>query len=212
MARLTARNVLAPQGCGGVHLMEEIQVMEKRIGRLIAGAGVAALVAGFVGIAQSNVNAATQTSSFQVSRLGHRQLHDLGGRTRVQRIRSGRRQRSGQPRSDQHDHRGLHEGRDRVGRPRQRGELQRPGRRMKSGTDFLGYEMYSDSGRATVWNSTARCRTPPCRRQRRALRSTAASPRARTCRSVATRTRSSRRLPSNSVIRLAGFPVDRLTG
>ena len=47
--------------------MEEVQVMEKRIGRLIAGAGVAALVAGFVGLAQSTVNAATATSSFAVS-------------------------------------------------------------------------------------------------------------------------------------------------
>jgi len=47
--------------------MEEIQVMEKRIGRLIAGAGVAALVAGFVGMAQSNVKAATATSSFAVT-------------------------------------------------------------------------------------------------------------------------------------------------
>jgi hypothetical protein len=48
--------------------MEEVQVMEKRFGRLIADAGVAALVAGFVGMAQSDVNAAgTATSSFAVS-------------------------------------------------------------------------------------------------------------------------------------------------
>ena len=45
--------------------MEEVQVMEKRIGRLIAGAGVAALVAGFVGLAQSNVNAQSVLALFR---------------------------------------------------------------------------------------------------------------------------------------------------
>jgi len=135
--------------------MEEIQVMEKRIGRLIAGAGVAALVAGFVGLAQSNVNAATATSSFAVSASVTANCTISAGTLAfgaydpvVANASANLDQTStisvactkGATASVALDNGSNFSG----------------GRRMKSGTtDFLGYEMYSDSGRATVWNSTA---------------------------------------------------------
>ena len=47
--------------------MEEVQVMKTGLSRLVAGAGVAALVAGIAAYSQSTVEAAQQTSSFTVS-------------------------------------------------------------------------------------------------------------------------------------------------
>jgi spore coat protein U-like protein len=41
--------------------------MTTRIGRLMAGAGMAALVAGFAGYGSANVEAATATASFNVT-------------------------------------------------------------------------------------------------------------------------------------------------
>ena len=135
--------------------MEEVQVMEKRIGRLIAGAGVAALVAGFVGMAQSNVSAAgTATSSFAVSASVTANCTISAGALAfsaydpvVTNAAANLDQTStitvactkGATASVALDNGVNFSG----------------GRRMKSGTDYLGYEMYSDSGRSTVWNSTA---------------------------------------------------------
>ena len=130
--------------------------MEKRIGRLIAGAGVAALVAGFVGMAQSNVSAAgTATSSFTVSTTVTANCTISAGALAftpydpvVANAAANLDQTStisvactkGATASVSLDN-GLNFS---------------GGRRMKSGTtDFLTYEVYSDSGRSTVWNSTA---------------------------------------------------------
>ena len=128
--------------------------MENRIGRLIAGAGVAALVAGFVGLAQQNVNAATATSSFTVSASVTANCTISAGALAfgaydpvVANASANLDQTStisvactkGATASV-----GLDNGANFSG-----------GRRMKSGTDYLGYEMYSDSGRSTVWNTAA---------------------------------------------------------
>src|SRR6187401_3497739 len=47
--------------------MEEVQVMKTGLSRLVAGAGMATLVAGLAVYSQSNVEATAATSSFTVS-------------------------------------------------------------------------------------------------------------------------------------------------
>ena len=127
--------------------------MEKRMGRLIAGAGVAALVAGFVGLAQTDVNAATQTSSFTVSAsvtanctISAAALAFGAYDPVVANASANLDQTStitvactkGTSASVSLDS----------------GVNYSSGRRMKAGSNYLGYEMYSDSGRSTVWDST----------------------------------------------------------
>ena len=58
--------------------MEEVQVMKTGLSRLVAGAGVAALVAGIAVYSQSNVEAATADVELHGVGVGDRQLHDLG--------------------------------------------------------------------------------------------------------------------------------------
>jgi len=154
MARLTARNVLAPQGCGGIHLMEEVQVMEKRIGRLIAGAGVAALVAGFVGLAQSTVSATTATSTFAVSATVSANCTIAAGAlafTPYDPVVA-----NATANLDQTSTITVACTKGSTGVVSLDNGVNASGtiRRMKAGTNFLTYEMYSDSGRTTVWNAT----------------------------------------------------------
>lgn len=123
------------------------------MGRLIAGAGVAALVAGFVGLAQTNLNAATQTSSFTVSAsvtanctISAAALAFGAYDPVVANASANLDQTStitvactkGTSASVSLDS----------------GVNYSSGRRMKAGSNYLGYEMYSDSGRSTVWDTT----------------------------------------------------------
>jgi spore coat protein U-like protein len=133
--------------------MEEVQVMEKRIGRLIAGAGMAALVAGFVGIAQSNVNATTATSTFAVTATVAANCTISAGALTfgaydpvVTNATTNLDQTSTITVACTKGSTGVVS--------LDNGANYSSGRRMKAGANFLGYEMYSDSGRTTVWNTT----------------------------------------------------------
>ena len=129
--------------------------MENRMGRLIAGAGMAALVAGLVGMAQSNVNAATATSSFTVSASVSANCTISAGALAfgaydpvVANASANLDQTStitvactkGASASVALDNGGNFSS----------------GRRMTDGSsNFLTYEIYSNAGRTTVWNSSA---------------------------------------------------------
>jgi spore coat protein U-like protein len=151
MARLTARNVLAPQGCGD---KGEVQVMEKRIGRLVAGAGVAALVAGFVGLGQSDVQATTATSSFAVQAsvtanctISAATLNFGSYDPVVTNAAANLDQTSTITVACTKGSTGVVSLDNGVNAS---GVI----RRMKSGANFLTYEMYNDSARSVVWNAT----------------------------------------------------------
>ncbi len=127
--------------------------MEKRMGRLIAGAGVAALVAGFVGMAQSNVKAATATSSFAVTASVAANCTISSGALAfgaydpvVTNASTDLDQTSTISVACTKGSTGVVS--------LDNGANFSSGRRMKAGANFLGYEMYNDSGRTTVWNSS----------------------------------------------------------
>jgi spore coat protein U-like protein len=133
--------------------MEEIQVMEKRIGRLIAGAGVAALVAGFVGMAQSNVKAATATSSFAVTASVAANCTISAGALAFGAYEPVVTNASTD--LDQTSTISVACTKGSTGVVSlDNGANFSSGRRMKAGANYLGYEMYNDSGRTTVWNSS----------------------------------------------------------
>ena len=128
--------------------------MEKRMGRLMAGAGVAALVAGFVGLAQSTVEAGSATSGFTVSATVSANCTISSGALAfgaydpvVANASTNLDQTStitvactkGSTSTVS-----LDNGSNASGSTR----------RMKSGTVYLTYEMYNDSARSVVWNST----------------------------------------------------------
>jgi spore coat protein U-like protein len=134
--------------------MEEAQVMEKRIGRLIAGAGVAALVAGMVGVAQSTVEATTATSTFAVSAtvsanctISAAALAFGAYDPVVANAATNLDQTSTITVACTKGSTGvvsLDNGQN----------FSAGARRMKSGANFLTYEMYNDAGRTVVWNAT----------------------------------------------------------
>jgi spore coat protein U-like protein len=134
--------------------MEEVQVMEKRISRLIAGAGMAALVAGLVGASQSQVQATTATSSFTVSASVTANCTISAGALAfgaydpvVTNASTDLDQTSTITVACTKGSTGvvsLDNGTNASGATR----------RMKSGANFLSYEMYNDSGRSVVWNAS----------------------------------------------------------
>jgi spore coat protein U-like protein len=127
--------------------------MEKRIGRLIAGAGVAALVGAFVST-QSNVQAATATSSFAVTASVTANCTISAGALAfgaydpvVANASTNLDQTSTITVACTKGSTGtvsLDNGTNFSGGLR----------RMKAGANFLNYEMYNDSARTTVWNAT----------------------------------------------------------
>ncbi len=187
--------------------------MEKRFGRLIAGAGVAALVAGFVGMAQSTVGATTATSTFAVSATVSANCTISAGAlafTPYDPVVA-----NAAANLDQTSTITVACTKGSTGVVSLDNGVNASGtiRRMKAGTNFLTYEMYSDSGRTTVWNATNTVSYTAAVEGsdwRDALRPRAGWP--GRARRFSTPTASSQRSPSNSVIRLAGFSVDRLTG
>jgi spore coat protein U-like protein len=134
--------------------MEEAFVMEKWMGRLVAGAGMAALVAGFVVMAQPSIDAATANSNFTVSASVSANCTISAGALAfgaydpvVTNAAADLDQTSTITVACTKGSTGvvsLNNGSNASGTTR----------RMKSGTDFLTYEMYNDSGRTTVWNAT----------------------------------------------------------
>jgi spore coat protein U-like protein len=128
--------------------------MEKRMGRLIAGAGVAALVAAFVGMAQSNLQATTATSSFAVTASVTANCTIAAGALTfgaydpvVANASTNLDQTSTITVACTKGSTGvvsLDNGTNFSG----------GARRMKAGANFLTYEMYNDSARTTVWNAT----------------------------------------------------------
>jgi spore coat protein U-like protein len=134
--------------------MEEVQVMEKRFGRLIAGAGVAALVAGFVGLAQSTVGATTATSTFAVSATVSANCTISAGAlafTPYDPVVA-----NAVTNLDQTSTITVACTKGSTGVVSLDNGVNASGtiRRMKAGANFLTYEMYSDSGHTTVWNAT----------------------------------------------------------
>jgi spore coat protein U-like protein len=134
--------------------MEEVQVMKTGLSRLVAGAGVAALVAGIAVYSQSNVEAAQQTSSFTVLASVTANCSIAAGA-----LAFGPYDPVVTNASADLDVNstitvactkgstgvvGLDNGVNASGTTR----------RMKAGTNFLTYEMYNDSGRTTVWNAS----------------------------------------------------------
>jgi spore coat protein U-like protein len=134
--------------------MEEAFVMVKRMGRLVAGAGMAALVTGFVVVAQPTIEAGSANSNFTVSASVSANCTISAGALAfgaydpvVTNAAADLDQTSTITVACTKGSTGtvsLNNGSNASGSTR----------RMKSGTDFLNYEMYSDSGRTTVWNAT----------------------------------------------------------
>ena len=124
------------------------------LGRLVAGAGVAALVAGIAGYSQSNLEAATATSSFTVSASVSANCTISAGALAfgaydpvVANASTDLDQISTVTVACTKGSTGvvsLDNGVNASGSTR----------RMKSGANFLSYEMYNDSGRTVVWNAT----------------------------------------------------------
>ena len=173
--------------------------MKTGLSRLVAGAGVAALVAGIAVYSQSNVEAATATSSFTVSASVTANCTISAGALAFGPYDPVVTNASADLDVDQHDHGGLHQGLDGRGQPRQRPELQR---RRAPDEDRHATSWRT---RCTTTRVARRCGTPatrcPTRRPRRqppGSRSTAAWPQARTFRSAATATPSSRRSRSSA--------------
>ena len=127
--------------------------MKKRMSRLVAGAGIAVLVAG-LGAARSKVEAATDTSSFAVTATVAANCTISAGALafgsydpvvtnasadldQTSTITVACTKGSSAAVS-------LDDGVNASGSTR----------RMKAGADYLDYEMYSDSGRTTVWNTS----------------------------------------------------------
>ncbi len=128
--------------------------MENRIGRLIAGAGVAALVAGFVGMAQSNVNAATATSTFAVTASVAANCTIAAGALAFNAYDPVVANASTNLDQTSTITVACTKGSTGVISLDNGSNFSGGNRRMKAGANFLNYEMYSDSARTTVWNTT----------------------------------------------------------
>ena len=128
--------------------------MKTGLGRLVAGAGVAALVAGIAVYSQSNVEAAgTATSSFTVSASVTANCTIAAGA-----LAFGPYDPVSANASTDLDQTSTITVACTKGSTGivslDNGVNFSGGRRMKAGANFLTYEMYSDSGRTTVWNAS----------------------------------------------------------
>jgi spore coat protein U domain-containing protein, fimbrial subunit CupE1/2/3/6 len=134
--------------------MEEVQVMKTGLGRLVAGAGVAALVTGIAVYSESKVEATAATSSFTVSASVSANCTISAGA-----LAFGSYDPVSANASTDLDQTStitvactkgstgvvaLDDGVNASGSTR----------RMKAGTNYLNYEMYNDAGRTTVWNAS----------------------------------------------------------
>lgn len=128
--------------------------MEKGMGRLIAGAGVAALVAGLGVVAQPTVEAATATSSFTVSASVSANCTIAAGALAfgaydpvVANAAANLDQTSTITVACTKGSTGVIQLDNGV-------NVSGTTRRMKSGANFLTYEMYNDAGRTVIWNAS----------------------------------------------------------
>jgi spore coat protein U domain-containing protein, fimbrial subunit CupE1/2/3/6 len=128
--------------------------MENRMGRLIAGAGMAALVAGLVGATQPAVNAAAANSNFTVSASVAANCSISAGALAFGAYDPVTANASTDLDQTSTITVACTKGSTGVVSLNNGSNASGSTRRMKSGTDFLSYEMYSDSGRSTVWNAS----------------------------------------------------------
>ena len=128
--------------------------MKTGLSRLVAGAGVAALVAGIAVYSQSNVEAAQQTSSFTVSASVTANCTISAGALTFGPYDPVMTNASTD--LDQTSTITVACTKGSTGVVSLDNGLNFSGgaRRMKTGSNFLAYEMYNDSGRTTVWNAS----------------------------------------------------------
>jgi spore coat protein U-like protein len=134
--------------------MEEVQVMKTGFGRLVAGAGMATLVAGLAVSSQSSVEAATATSSFTVSATVSANCSIAAGA-----LAFGSYDPVAANASTDLDQTSTitvacTKGSTGVVSLDNGSNASGSTRRMKAGANYLSYEMYNDAGRSTVWNAT----------------------------------------------------------
>jgi spore coat protein U domain-containing protein, fimbrial subunit CupE1/2/3/6 len=136
--------------------MEEVQVMKTGLGRLVAGASVAALLAGIAVYSQSSVEAATTVpSSFTVSATVSANCTISAGALAFGAYDPVTANASTDLDQTSTITVACTKGSTGVVSLDNGSNFSGGARRMKAGANFLNYEMYSDSGRTTVWNSSS---------------------------------------------------------